>query len=53
MEKILSCPAGIFWDLWFILFIYFLIFQNQSAAGDLIQQIKKESLLCFVTQCQM
>ena len=26
-------------------FFFFLIFQNQSAAGDVIQQIKKESLI--------
>ena len=40
MEQCLSHPASIFWDLW----ILFLIFQNQSAPGDVIQQIKKESL---------
>ena len=26
-------------------FFFFLIFQNQSVAGDVIQQIKKESLI--------
>ena len=41
---ILSHPARTFWDLGFF---FFFIFQNQSAAGDVFQQIKKESLIKY------
>ena len=39
MEHILSHPSSIFWDDF--LKFFFLIFQNQSVAGNVNQQIKK------------
>ena len=38
VEQFPLCPVSIFWDLWLF---FLLIFQNQSVAGDVIQQIKK------------
>ena len=45
MGQFLSHCGSICCDLCFFLFLFFsLIFQNQVAAGNVIQQIKKESL---------
>ena len=36
-----------------VIFFLFFIFQNQSAAGDVIQQIKKESLIHVHVTCNI